>query len=93
MSNDTLNESLESRESKDDFLKTFRGFFIHVIDNLLSRVFSNKGIFLDVKSFSFVHCVYMLASIPETRHYGYRRVHTRNDEYRRPYPKKKLTSN
>ena len=31
----------------------------------------------------------MLPSIPEIRHYGYRRVHTRNVEFHRPYPKKR----
>ena len=34
--------------------------------------------------------IYVLPSIPEIRHYGYRRVHTRNVEVHRPYPKKKM---
>ena len=33
--------------------------------------------------------IYMIQSIPEIRHYGYRRVHTRNLEFHRPYPKKR----
>ena len=31
----------------------------------------------------------LLPSILEIRHYGYRRVHTRNVELHRPYPKKR----